>query len=181
MLAAEVGNLQVVNQLLSINFPINLKINGKTAADFAYENKHQNVLFALLKVDSLYPKNFNSETSAGDLKKFIESVQNFFNDIDGENFNKIEGFLKKNSNMSFVFNDKNESAVGRAIKIKKFDVLEKLLEFNLSLAPHERLNHYTENFTEEDFIEIATFGVKDGEGELLEDDLSAEVKTFLII
>lgn len=158
MLAIEANKQQVIDYLLSIGYSINTRVEGKTAADLAWENKHQNVLLKLLKSGSLFPVNFESEKSSvelsTELKNFTESVTQFFDHIETQNKDEIKKFITSNRSLGHIFNTKNESAAAFALKHKKFDIYEVLVLHNLSMFKDENMDEITAEFTAKECSKI---------------------------
>lgn len=153
MLASEAGKHLVVKDLLCYNFIVNLSVDGKTAADLAFENGRQNALYVLLNANALYPSKYNDEKSSIDVRSFTQQTTYFFKCIGGGFEKEIIAFLEENSHLRYIYNTKNKSAINHAIKLKKFDILKILLEFNVSIAPHEKLSEMTQGFTN---LELST-------------------------
>lgn len=75
MLAAEAGNLEVVNELIDLDFKVNLEAenNKKIPIDLAWKHDHHDVVLALLKRLSRQPKDFKANQCTGKLKEYIDS------------------------------------------------------------------------------------------------------------
>lgn len=150
MLASEAGNLEAVTQLLNLNFSINLKVEGKSAADLAWENQHQNVLLALLNANSLYPSSFEEEMSSINVKIFTQSIKCLFKLIREDFIKEIEEFLNNHPHLRYVFSTTNKSALSYSLELKKFHTYKLLLHNGLLIGQHEDINKITKDYTQKE-------------------------------
>lgn len=152
MLASEAGNLEVVNQLLNIGFPVNLslKINGKSTADLAWENQNQKILLTLLKADSQFPKSFDISKAAKEVSSFVNEIEKFIQNIENEDFDSAEEFLKEHPSLRNFYDLKNFRGTTKAIQLKKFNVLNFLLKNGTFLEFSEDVKNTVSNLNDKE-------------------------------
>lgn len=155
MLAAEKGKTEAVFELLNMNFDVNLQSSsGSSAIDLAWTNNHQDVVLLLLRSNSMFPKQFKARICIGELKEFVTSIEMFFIALKSENVKLVERFLNENSQLKYVFNFNNQSALAEVVLSKKFKMVDILLGLNRSLAPFEKRQKFTHEYSCEEHKKI---------------------------
>lgn len=129
MIAAKSGKIEIVKFLLDCGLRINLKTKaGETAADFAWTEKHFEILFHLLNADSLFPQNFNPDFLPADnnfaalIEVLAEDRKYFHEYIKREKLEQVQKFFERNPAIKFGYNSKNQSAIMTAVQSKSLEI-----------------------------------------------------------
>ncbi|KAG5668146.1 hypothetical protein PVAND_016098 [Polypedilum vanderplanki] len=134
------GNLQVFNELLKLPFDLDYKLrNGKTAADIAWENKYFEILLQLLKANSNFPVNFDSNEAPEEIKSFLKISLNMHDAIRGNNVKEIEQILKENQNIRHFYDAKNTSAITTAILTINMPIYKLLSDHDALIGSQENV------------------------------------------
>jgi len=133
--AIENENTDVIDYLITYwthliqPLPLEHQIKISTSA---FETNQLDVLCDLLDiVDYPFPDNFKPELIEHErLRKITTERNDFKAAIETENFEKIDEFIKNNSNLKFIHMSSNKSALTEAINVKKFGVFYYLKSLN---------------------------------------------------
>jgi hypothetical protein len=141
MVAASHGWTQATKQLLSIGFDANSS-NGQTSAvDLAYDNNHLDTVLVLLANNSKFPDNFHvDQIDHEGLQKFIETTNEFHNQVHASNFAGIDHLASQNPNLKHFYGldeSLNKSAASIALHLGKLDVYRQLLSNYILPSPDE--------------------------------------------
>lgn len=139
-LATESGDKEAVELLLKTGLSVTHVINGKIAADIAYEKGHFDVLLVLLNANSRFPRNFESKELPEKLQEFLNVSNSLRNSILNENKEEIYEILKSISSLKYFYDTKNESILTFSIIKRKFDIYEILIGKNLFFGPREDID-----------------------------------------
>jgi ankyrin repeat protein len=142
MSAVEEANHDVAKELLKLPFDINHKTAaGHTAADIAWRQNKQKILHLLLKANSTFPKEFNKFMCINnDVKKFADTCDNVHAAIQSNNQEKVQKILEKNPGRRYFYDQSNVSAAAIAIRSKKLEMYELLVNNGCSVGPLENFN-----------------------------------------
>lgn len=99
MIAAEEGNLTAVNYFINSNISVTWMIKGELAVDFAYKNKNFDIVFALLKANSPFPKDFDANLVSDDLKEFVDLMMNLHECILKGDKEAVRKIIDKNTEL----------------------------------------------------------------------------------
>jgi len=135
LIAIENENMEVVDYLITYwthliqQLPFEHQVKISTAA---FETDQLDALCDLLDiVDYPYPDNFKPESiEHARLCEITAERNNFKAAIEAEYFEKIDEFIKNNSNLKFIHNSSNKAALTEAINLKKFGVFYYLKSLN---------------------------------------------------
>lgn len=147
--AAQNGNSKITQILIEINFDVNLKENDRLAVDLAYENFHFETILVLLKLNSLFPNNFDKNCD-DEIKNFIEMSLKFHELIKSDDSAELTQMMTENSNLRYFYNLNNQSALSFALENKKFEIYELLMTHNLYFSVYEDMDEVMENLTKEE-------------------------------
>ncbi len=119
LIAAESGHMSAVRNLINRGFEFDEEIDGHTAAELAFANKHFGVVLNLLKSNSRFPTNFDVQTAPNELQEFSLINEELHDCILKENEEKMEEIFNKNPSLRHFYNLENKSAIRVALEIKK--------------------------------------------------------------
>lgn len=141
IITARLGHTKIVKFLIIAGFDLNYGINGKIAADFAYEEKHFETLLLLMNENSKFPVNYKyDQNHPEDFKAFVAMTRRMHANILSKNKNVIKQIIAENPNFRHFYDENNNSAVVVTIKRKLFEIYELLISKNIFFGPHEVLD-----------------------------------------
>lgn len=128
MLASKYGNEEVLKFLISCGLNVNKKDGlGSTASDYAWENKNLACLIQLLNADAPFPKQYGRESgNLSDVKDNVmdkaAEMQNFHENIREGNLTEVQSFVRKNPNLRFAYNQRNQCALTTALAFQQLEI-----------------------------------------------------------
>ena len=140
MLAAELGDENIVNFQLKKGFDVNTLVANRTAVDLAWENQHFNIVNLLLNANSLFPSKFNVKEANDELKTFANLARQLHNSIRDKNVEEIEEIINQNPNLRHFYTTKNISAATKAAMCGHFEIYDLLMSYNVFIGPKEDVN-----------------------------------------
>ncbi|KAG5666759.1 hypothetical protein PVAND_014769 [Polypedilum vanderplanki] len=149
--ACQTGNSKIAQILIKINFDVNsMNDQRHCPIDIAYGNQHFETVLMLLKVNSMFPFNFNVENCSNEIKEFAEMSEKFHQHILNNEIEEIKQMLIEHPNLRYFYSSKNLSALLMATGHKMFDVYELLLTQNIYFSIYEDIDDATNHFTDEE-------------------------------
>jgi len=148
LIASESGNAETIGGLLQYGIKTQIKLPaGKvTAQGLAWKRRDSYVLLKLLQADLPFPQKIDINECSDELKRFIETSQEFHKMIKEQNKDRINEILSSNHNLKYFYDLTNNSASIVALKLKLFDIYELLISRNLSFGPHEDIDIIYKSF-----------------------------------
>lgn len=136
LMAIENSNIEVANYLIKCysdliqQLPFDHQIQVSTVA---YKNKQFDLLCDLIEfADFPFSTNIKQDSvNHKRLKKIIEVRNKFHENIVSKNFKEISNFINNNTNLKFAYDASNQSAIFKAINMKKYAVYFYLKSFGL--------------------------------------------------
>ncbi|KAG5666962.1 hypothetical protein PVAND_014966 [Polypedilum vanderplanki] len=140
-------NFEIFHQLLTFPFDINQKtIDGKTAADIAWQKNNQEIFLHLLQANSTYPKDFNVNHASIAVMIFLEIAESLHEAIFNNDRQKVEEILLQNSNQLHFYNSSNVSAITAAIAKVDYEYFELLTEHYVIFGQNENVDEIFTHF-----------------------------------
>lgn len=96
MIAAEDGNFTAVNYFIKANILVTSSVNDQMTIDFAYKNKHYEIVYSLLRANSPFPKNFNVKIVNDELKLFVDLMEKMHANILHQNKTNVTKIILEN-------------------------------------------------------------------------------------
>ena len=130
-IASKAGNFEIVKFLILCGLRVNSVSEhsvDKTISDMAWQNKKFDVVYGIIKADGPFPEDFdqnlvlNDANESEDLKKVLESLNDFHDHIKNNQIVEIEKFIQENSRVKCAYNLQNRSALTTALESKNFKV-----------------------------------------------------------
>ncbi|XP_070493647.1 uncharacterized protein [Chironomus tepperi] len=150
LLAAEIGNTEIVNILLKLKMKTCSMDNKVSAQSMAFDNKHFDVLYILLQNNLTFPQSFESSECTGKLKEFCDVTEDVHKLISSNEKDKLEEILNQHQNLRHFFNFSNKSALMISLECKSFEVFDLLLSKKLRFGSHEDPAEYYEKINDYD-------------------------------
>jgi len=162
LLASESGNVKPIEALLKygINPQVILQAGEVTAQGLTWLNFHSDVLLKLLQANLPFPADIDINECSEELKRFIETGQEFHKMIKEENKVKLDEIIKQNPNLRYFYNLSNKSALKAALDLKLIDIYDLLISKNLPFAPHEDIDEIWEQFNKSEKIKLRNINFK---------------------
>jgi hypothetical protein len=160
MISSEAGNFAAVKYFIKCGMPIRYRVNGECAIDFACRRGHEDIMLELLQADSCFPLNYDSNQATGDLKKFIERMEEMHKRIEKDDKVKISQIIEENSHLRYFFDTKNETAKEHALKIVGYNAYEVLTINHLNYSSAESCVRIIESLSLEDREKIRQINFK---------------------
>ncbi|XP_070501416.1 uncharacterized protein [Chironomus tepperi] len=148
MLASELGNKSVVEDLIRIGFDVNFQVDTQIAADLAWQNRHLDVLLSLLLENSLYPMNFNESNTSNEMKEFVKMTHQFVKSVKNNDEVTVKNILEKYPNLRYFYSRDNVSAAFVALSKEKFDIYKIFMNKNVCVGPKEDIDKILSNFND---------------------------------
>ncbi|CAH1734885.1 unnamed protein product [Chironomus riparius] len=140
MLASELGNRPVVEDLIKIGFDVNFQVENQIAADLAWENRHLDVLLSLLLENSLYPVDFNEANTSNEVKDFVKMTHQFVKSVKNNDEVIVQNILEKYPNLRYFYSRDNVSAAFVALSKEKFNIYKIFMTKNVCVGPKEDID-----------------------------------------
>jgi len=148
MLASELGNRPVVEDLIRIGFDVNFQVDNEIAADLAWQNRHLDVLFSLLLENSLYPVDFNEANTSNEVKEFVRMTHQFVKSVKNNDEVTVQNILDKYPNLRYFYSRDNVSAAFVALSKEKFKIYKIFMTKNVCVGPKEDIDRILSNFND---------------------------------
>lgn len=149
MLASELGNRPVVEDLIKIGFDVNFQVDNQIAADLAWQNRHLDVLFSLLLENSLYPVDFNEANTSNEVKEFVRMTHQFLKSVKNNDETTVQNILDKYPNLRYFYSRDNVSAAFVALSKEKFNIYKIFLNKNVCVGPKEDIDKILTKFNDQ--------------------------------
>jgi len=150
LLAAEIGEAEIVESLLNLGMDTELPQQNINAQTLAWNGRHSNVLSVLIQANLTYPESFEISHCSRELQKFYKMCIKLHDAVIANNEDKVEEILDDNPTIQYFYNSKNESVSKIAIANKCNESYKLLLDRKIFLAPHENFEDITEDFEYDD-------------------------------
>ncbi|KAL7014891.1 hypothetical protein ACKWTF_016175 [Chironomus riparius] len=137
LIAAELGNSEIVKILLSFGADTESPIEGINAQSLAWTGRHSDVLLVMAQANLIYPTGIDISQLSDEFKEFYKETEQLHEAIIANNEEKIKIILRRNKNLQFYFNLSNQSAAKVALDLKAYNIYEILLIHEIFFAPHE--------------------------------------------
>lgn len=139
MVAAEAGDVEVVNYLIDRGSNVDCEVNSETPASLAFSNNHHVIVLALLKANSLIPRNYKRDDASDELKAFVDLCEQLHTRIRDNSAENVDEIFTANPTVRHFYDSHNHSALRTAMVCAMFTMIEVLIKNNIILAPHEDL------------------------------------------
>lgn len=135
------NDLQAVEYLLKKDFDVNTLINGSNAVSLAWERKYEEIVYCLLKSNSMFPINFDdSKVTNENLKDFCKILLKFEEFVKDGKIEEVKEIFEFHDNLRFFYNFNNESAITTCLHNKQFELYEFFASNNLQFGPFENID-----------------------------------------
>lgn len=148
MLAAELGNKKIVEELIKLGFDVNYQVDNIIAADLAWQNRHLDVLMTLLEENSLYPIDFNESNASNEMKSFVRMTHQFLKSVKNGDEANVMQILEMYPNLRYFYSRDNMSAAFLALKKEKFNIYKIFMTNNVCIGPKEDIDSIMSRFNE---------------------------------
>jgi len=118
LLAAEIGEAEIVESLLTLGMDTELPQQNINAQTLAWNGRHSNVLLVLIQANLTYPESFEISHCSRELQKFYKMCIRLHDAVIANNEDKVEEILDDNPTIQYFYNSKNESVSKIAIANK---------------------------------------------------------------
>lgn len=140
LLAAEAGNVIVVDNFLKIGLSEETFDKVTNAQLLAWQGAHSDVLVVLAEHDLAYPDGIDINQLSNTFKAFYKRIEEFHAAIISKDVEKVKKVIYNNDNkLKYFFNIDNSSAASIAIQAKAFEIYEILLANEITLLQHEKI------------------------------------------
>ncbi|XP_070500742.1 uncharacterized protein [Chironomus tepperi] len=147
------NNAVLVSKLLKYHFDLdfefeyseNKKLNAIDKAWEAYVHSTDKVtksicsqiMLNLLKANSKFPYEFNYDIACDDIKDFIDECEELRDFVDDGDVTSLTEKIQSSPNISYFYDDNNESLMFYALKNKKHKIYNLLASLDLNIGCHE--------------------------------------------
>ncbi|XP_070509042.1 uncharacterized protein [Chironomus tepperi] len=150
LLAAEIGNTDIVNILIKLKMKTCSMDNKVNAQSMAFDNKHFDVLYILLQNNLTFSQSFEPNECTGKLKDFCDVTEEVHKLITSNDRSKLILILDQHQDLRHFFDFSNKSALMVALESKSFKVFDLLLRKKLRFGSHEDPAEYYEKLDDYD-------------------------------
>ncbi|CAG9800003.1 unnamed protein product [Chironomus riparius] len=148
LIAAEMGNAYVANFILDGG--ISTEVNDMNAQTLAWNGRHFEIIFELLKSNHKFPDSINIEECPDSIKEFAQISHELNEAMILRNTERMFEIVSNNRKMKHFYNLENESALAFALRNKLFDIYGLLLSENIKFGPHEKFSEIKDSMRQSD-------------------------------
>ncbi|CAG9800002.1 unnamed protein product [Chironomus riparius] len=148
LIAAEMGNAYVANFILDGG--ISTEVNDMNAQTLAWNGRHFEIVFELLKSNHKFPDSINIEECPDSIKEFAQISHELNEAMILRNTERVLEIVSNNRKMKHFYNLENESALAFALRNKLFDIYRLLISENIKFGPHEKFSEIKDSMRQSD-------------------------------
>lgn len=169
--AIEVDNIEALKNLINFGFDVNFTVDGKFAADLAYERRKFSILLELLKSNSKFPKKFKISKVPKFVRKFAKNMEKVHEIIKNEKFEEFNGEWLNFNELGF---DNKSFEDFEPEKVKSSNFLLKSLEVQNFVQTSNEENFKVQNLNSSDLeVQVLNLNVLEAQN-LNKNDLEVQ-------